>query len=79
MVTDAYNAIVNATKKNFPDCVILMCWFNVKLNVRKHKAKIPTHLYKKTLSEINCLHYTSCVESYSVNYDFFYLIVERII
>ncbi len=78
MVADASSAIVNATKKNFPECVILMCWFHVKLNVRKHKAKIPSNLYRKTLSEINCLHYTNCVESYEVNYEFTINLIKKI-
>jgi hypothetical protein len=38
IVSDAARIIVNLIKKAVPDCQsYLMCWFHLKMNVRKHK------------------------------------------
>ena len=60
MVIDASHSMANAIKKCFPDCVILMCWFHLKQNIRKHKKLIPEHLYEKTLYDITKLHECTC-------------------
>lgn len=33
MVTDASRAMFNAIKLQFPNCVVIMCWFHLKMNV----------------------------------------------
>ena len=37
MVIDACKVIAYAIKKCFPYCKIIMCWFHLKCNIRKHK------------------------------------------
>ena len=36
--------------------IILMCWFHVKLNVRKHKNLIPVTMHPKVLRTIDAMH-----------------------
>ena len=64
---DASHAIANTVKRLFPECKILMCWFHLKLNIRKHKKKIPNQLYRKTMDDLNQLHGCACEGSYKVN------------
>ena len=66
IVIDASHAMANAIKKIYPHCKIIMCWFHMKANIRKNKSKIPEHLYKQTLQEINNLHNTTCGGTYKV-------------
>jgi transposase-like protein len=58
MVIDACKAIAYAIKKYFPKCKIIMCWFRLKSNIRKHKQLLRSK-YKKVLSHINLLQNTS--------------------
>ena len=66
IVIDAAHAIANAIKQVLPNCVILMCWFHLKQNVRKHKSKIPVDLYHQTMRQIKQLHKSTCMASYKV-------------
>ena len=66
MVSDACHAIANAILKCFPKTILLMCWFHLKQNVRKHKDKIPPEIFIQTMNEINNLHYCICAGSYKV-------------
>ena len=65
MIIDASNAMANAIKKIFPRCIILMCWFHLKQNLRKHKEKCGL-LYKQTMKDVDALHQCSCSASYKV-------------
>ena len=66
MVIDACRAMANTIKQIFPACKILMCWFHLKQNIRKHKTKIPEHLYTKTMKQVNSLHCSTDLNSYKV-------------
>ena len=67
MVSDACHASFNAISRHFPSCCILMCWFHLKQNIRKHKSKIPVKRYRKTMKEIDELHRCGCHGSYKVS------------
>ena len=41
---------------NFPDCEILMCYFHVVDNIRKHKNLIKSEKYEELKSDINEIH-----------------------
>ena len=41
-----------------------MCWFHLKVNIRKHKNLIPQDRYLTTLNEINVLDRATCESSY---------------
>ena len=60
IVVDASKAMYNAIKKYHPKCTVLMCWFHVRYNVRKHKSKIPEQKYINVQKQIKCLHKTTC-------------------
>ena len=53
-------------KSNFPNVLTLMCWIHLKMNVHKHKNLIPRNLYHQTTIEINKLHRTKCLGTYSL-------------
>ena len=53
MVWDAARDIVNLIKKAFPNCQYLMCWFHLKINVRKRKNLIAAVKYRRVLNEKN--------------------------
>ena len=56
IVSDACEAMHKALTEVYPDIEILMCWFHVKLNVRKHKKLIPDFLYGCVKKVINMMH-----------------------
>jgi hypothetical protein len=66
MVSDAARAIVNSIKKAFPDCQYLMCWFYLKMNVRKHKNLIPAVKYRRILNGINALYNCDSKTAYNL-------------
>jgi hypothetical protein len=45
LVSEACNAMANAIATHFPHCVTLMCYSNVRYNVKKHKHLIPSNKY----------------------------------
>ena len=56
IVTDACHAMANAIKSHFVNCTILMCYFHVKYNVKKHRAQIPMAHYRSVMNDIKQLH-----------------------
>ncbi len=66
IVSDASPALYNSIHRNLPDAQHLMCWFHVKLNVRKHKTLIPADKYVTVCTEINKLHSCICEASYKI-------------
>ena len=56
IVIDASYALANSIKTMFPKAIILMCWFHLKQNVRKHKSLIDSERYLETIQDINLLH-----------------------
>ena len=64
---DAHYPTANAIAKIFPLTKIIMCWFPVKQNIRKHKNYIKADNYVNILKEINELH--NCIDNvtYQVN------------
>ena len=66
IVSDACRALVNAMKNYLPNCKYLMCWFHLKMNVRKHKNLIPNERYQNVLNDINALHNSKCQASYNL-------------
>ena len=52
----------NAIHKLYPDCILLTCWFHIKLNIRKHKNLIPDIRYRKVLDTIDAMHFTKSQE-----------------
>lgn len=66
IVTDACHAMANAIKSHFPLCTILMCYFHVKYNVRKHRALIPAAHYRSVQNDIKKLHMCTDEGSYKL-------------
>ena len=58
LVQDAWTATSNAVSEVFDDVIIVMCWFHVMFNVKKHKSLIPSELFESIVSDIHDLHYT---------------------
>jgi hypothetical protein len=42
----------------FQSALIIMCWFHVMFNVRKHKNLIPDATYDSIVDDIHNIHYT---------------------
>ena len=59
IVQDASRACYNAVAKVYPTVTVLMCWFHLKYNVKKHKSLIPDSLYDSVIKDINSLHYST--------------------
>jgi hypothetical protein len=59
-----FNAINAYYKDNLPS--ILMCWFHLKLNVKKHEKLIPENMYDKVMRVINFMHTCECKEDFDV-------------
>ena len=57
-VMDACGASANAVNSCFEDVSITMCWFHLKMNVRKHKHLITDEHYDEVLNDINALHFS---------------------
>ena len=53
IVIDACYASANCISKIFPDCHILMCWFHLKQNIRRHKDLIAGDNYHNINQELN--------------------------
>ena len=66
IVVDAHYPTANAIAKIFPFTKIIMCWFHVKQNIRKHKNYIKADNYVNILKEINELHNCVNTQSYVV-------------
>ncbi len=64
IISDACHAMNNAIVKLYPECILLMCWFHLKLNIRKHKNLIPEIMYRKVLATIDAMHNTKSQEEF---------------
>jgi hypothetical protein len=58
LVHDAWLACSKAALEIFPSLLIIMCWFHVMFNVRKHKNLIPGQMYDSIVDDIYNLHFT---------------------
>jgi hypothetical protein len=58
LVQNAWTASSKAALDIFPSALIIMCWFHVMFNVRKHKHLIPDAMYDSIVDDIHNLHYT---------------------
>ena len=57
IMSDASKAMFNSIKIHFPAAQCLMCYFHVRMNIRKHKHLIQKEKYKQVMKEIQRLHY----------------------
>ena len=64
IVTDAAKAMAKAIKRTYPSCVLIMCWFHLKYNLRKHKSMLPNKAYLIVCKQINKLHECTCAGTY---------------
>ena len=68
IVIDAHYPSANAIAKIFPDTVILMCWFHLKQNLRKHRHLMAPDNYANTLKQCNDLHNCTNISEFNVTY-----------
>jgi len=61
IVSDAAKSIAKAIKRTYPSCVLIMCWFHLKYNLRKHKSLLSSKSYPMVLNQVNSLHYCMCI------------------
>lgn len=67
-IQDAQRACYNATKHIFPDATVLMCYFHVRLNIKKHKHLMKNQTnYDELNKDINEMHKTLNMESYKIS------------
>ena len=66
IVTDAAKAIAKAIKRIYPSCVLIMCWFHFKYNLRMHKSLLPNKTYLIVCKQINKLHECTCAGTYAL-------------
>jgi len=57
LLQDAQRSSYNAVKEVFPDVKVLMCWYHVKTNLRKHRNLIDDEKYEELLADFTLLHY----------------------
>ena len=53
---DSWPASLNAANRCFPDCVVLMCYFHVKENIRKLRGLAPEDILEEIMSDISDIH-----------------------
>jgi len=68
---DACDASYNAVKSMFPRIHVLMCYFHVKMNVRKHKNLIDSDKYDELQSDLKDIHMSCNEEEYIANCESF--------
>ena len=70
MVIDANQASANSIKKHFPECVIIMCFFHLKSNIRNQKnpiiGRLPKEEYQLVMTEITQLHKSKSKEEFDI-------------
>ena len=64
LMMDACDASWNAASKIFPDTSILMCYFHVKFNVKKHSKLLPKDALDSVNVDIDSMHKTLTVEHF---------------
>jgi hypothetical protein len=57
LVQDAWTACHNAVLTIFPSATIIMCWFHIMYNIKKHRSLIPEQLYESVVDNIRDMHY----------------------
>jgi len=58
VMQDAQRSSFNAVKEVFPDVKVLMCWYHVKANLKKHRNLIDDEKYDELLADFTFLHYS---------------------
>ena len=66
IIIDACPALAKSIKLRLTETKFLMCWFHLKMNVKKHKHLIQEGNYNRTLNQIDVLHKSQCLYSYRV-------------
>ena len=66
IVGDGSKAIANSVRSHFKDSLYIMCWFHLRMNVKKKKNLIPADKYATIMKEINELHMSKCEASYKL-------------
>ena len=57
IISDACKAFVNGFRKVFRSCVLIMCYFHLRANLRKRKeSMIPAIFYKQVMIDVSNLH-----------------------
>ena len=62
----AAKAMAKAIKRTYLSCVLIMCWFHLKYNLRKHKSLLPNKAYLIVCKQINKLHECTCAGTYAL-------------
>ena len=65
IMQDHCQASYNAAKTVYPDTNLLMCYFHVKLNMRKRLFHVLGNLYDEFETEVTKLHYSTTEEVYN--------------
>jgi hypothetical protein len=68
---DACHASFNAVKALFQISIVLMCYFHVKLNLKKNKNLLPADLFDEFSHDVDELHYSTSEEIYKERLDEF--------
>jgi hypothetical protein len=66
IVSDACHAMYNALNEVYLNIIIVLCWFHVKLNVRKHKKLIPVNMYSKVMRVLDSMHNCKSMEQLNI-------------
>ena len=64
LMMDACDASWNAAAKVFPETTILMCYFHVKFNVKKHSKLVPKDALDSVNADIDSMHKTLTIEHF---------------
>ena len=70
MDIDANQASANSIKKHLHECVIIMCFFHLKSNIRNQKnpiiGRLPKEEYQLVMTEITQLHKSKSKEEFDI-------------
>ena len=66
MMSDASKAMLKATKQCLPETTNLMCWFHLRMNIRKHKPLIGKAAYESVMQDISTLHNSTCETTFKL-------------
>ena len=56
VMQDACNASYNAVKRVFPEVSVLVCYWHVLDNIRKHKHYVDEDVYQEILKDMKRMH-----------------------
>jgi transposase-like protein len=66
MMSDASKAMLKATKQCLPETINLMCWFHLRMNIRKHKPLIGKDAYESVMKDVSTLHNSTCEATFKL-------------